>query len=248
MTKPAIVFVPGAWHDTACMATITASLQSSGYKVHARQMPAVGNSNHPKDLSEDIAAVRSLVEEAIGNEGNDVIVSPHSWGGVVVSSALEGYSKKEREEQGKKGGVIRTAYIASFILPQGISLMDAIGGHYAPWMDVQDPYIRATDPNIFYNDLPIAEQQLWASQLKTQAIATMWAKTTAASWRTIPTSYLLCEDDLAITAAMQTAMCKGVEDAGGEIDVTRLNCGHSPFLSRPDETVRWLKTVAGEKM
>lgn len=121
------------------METITSSLQSSGYKVYARQMPAVGNSNPPKDLSEDIAVARALVEEAIGDEGNDVIVSPHSWGGTVVSSALAGYSKREREAQGKKGGVVRTAYIASFILPEGVSLMEAIGGHYAPWMDVQDP-------------------------------------------------------------------------------------------------------------
>ncbi|KAH9874383.1 hypothetical protein IAQ61_003572 [Plenodomus lingam] len=228
------------------METITSSLQSSGYKVYARQMPAVGNSNPPKDLSEDIAVARALVEEAIGDEGNDVIVSPHSWGGTVVSSALAGYSKREREAQGKKGGVVRTAYIASFILPEGVSLMEAIGGHYAPWMDVQDPYVLATDPNIFYNDLPLAEQQHWASQLKSQALGTMWAKTTAASWQTIPTSYLLCEDDLAIPAAGQEGMCKAVEDAGGEIEVTRLKCGHSPFLSRPDETVQWLKRVAGK--
>ncbi|KAI8942401.1 hypothetical protein NX059_000475 [Plenodomus lindquistii] len=248
MSKPAIVVIPGAWHDTSSMATITSSLESSGYKVYARQMPAVGNPNPPKDLSEDIAAARALIEEAIGDGGNDVVVSPHSWGGVVVSSALEGYSKKEREAQGKKGGVIRTAYIAAFILPTGTSLMEAIGGQYTPWMDVEDPYIRATDPNIFYNDLPAAEQQHWASKLKTQAMGPMWAKTTAASWQTIPTSYLVCEDDLAIPVAAQEGMCKGVEEAGGEIEVTKIMAGHSPFLSKPEETVQWLRRVAGEKV
>lgn len=74
----------------------------------------------------------------------------------------------------------------------------------------------------------------------------MYAKTTAASWQTIPTSYLLCEDDLAIPAAAQEGMIKGVEEAGGgEIEVTRIKSGHSPFLSKPDETAAWLQKVAG---
>lgn len=136
MTKPAFVLIPGAWHDDNSFASVTSKLQAAGYSVHGRQMPAVGNSNPPTDLSQDIAAARALVEEAIGS-GNDVVVSPHSWGGVVACSALGGLSKKEREAEGKKGGVVRTAYIAAFIVPEGVSLMDALGHKYPPWFDVK---------------------------------------------------------------------------------------------------------------
>lgn len=137
MSKPAIVIIPGAWHDTSSFETIVASLEASGYKVYTRQMPAVGNPTPPQDLSQDIAAARALVEEAIGDHGNDVIVAPHSWGGVVISSALTGHSKSQREAQGKKGGVTRTAYMASFILPEGVSVMMTSGEQYPPWVEVK---------------------------------------------------------------------------------------------------------------
>jgi hypothetical protein len=42
-------------------------------------------------------------------------------------------------------------------------------------------------------------------------------------------------------------MVKGVEDMGGKIEVTRIKSGHSPFLSKLEETVEWIRRVAGEK-
>ncbi|KAF1844641.1 uncharacterized protein K460DRAFT_250316, partial [Cucurbitaria berberidis CBS 394.84] len=224
--------------------TITSKLQDAGYTVHSRQLPAVGNPKPCSDLSEDIAAVRSLVEEAI-SEGNDVVVVPHSWAGVVAGSALEGLGKKEREAAGKKGGVVRAAYIAAFILPEGVSLKDTLPG-IPDWWDIDGPHIRATDPRIFYNDLDEFEQKKWLSQLQTQNLATIYAPTTAASWKEIPTSYLLCEDDQAVPASGQEAMTSSVKEMGGEIEVTRLQAGHSPFLSKPNETVAWIRKVAGE--
>jgi hypothetical protein len=118
------------------MATMTSKLEALGYKVHARQMPGVGSSNPSKDLSEDVAALRSTVEEAIGN-GNDVIVICHSWGGMVTGSGLVGLSKQEREAQGKKGGVVRTGYMTAFIVPEGVTLMNAVGDVPPAWFDIQ---------------------------------------------------------------------------------------------------------------
>jgi pimeloyl-ACP methyl ester carboxylesterase len=136
MSKPQLVLVPGAWHAPIHMATLTAKLEALGYKVHARQMPGVGSSNPPKDLSEDIAALQSLVEEAIGT-GNDVIVICHSWGGTVTGSGLVGLSKQERAAEGKPGGVVRTGYMSAFMIPEGVSLSDAVGSDPPPWYDVQ---------------------------------------------------------------------------------------------------------------
>ena len=136
MALPRIVLVPGAWHGPSCMATVTSKLEAFGYQVHSRQLPAVGNPNPPKDLSEDIAAIRGLVEEAIG-EGNEVVVVPHSWGGIVAGSALIGLGKEERQAEDKKGGVVRTAYIAAFIVPEGVSLMDVLQHQIPPWWNVE---------------------------------------------------------------------------------------------------------------
>lgn len=131
MSKPHLVFVSGAWHVPAHFAPLTSKLSALGYTCHVKRMPAVGSSNPPKDLSEDIAFVRSTVEEAIGAEGNDVVVLCHSWGGIITGSSLTDFSKKAREKSGKKGGVIRSGYIAAFILPSGTNLAENSGK--APW-------------------------------------------------------------------------------------------------------------------
>jgi hypothetical protein len=41
-------------------------------------------------------------------------------------------------------------------------------------------------------------------------------------------------------------MCDAVKEAGGDIEVTRIQAGHSPFLSKIDETVEWIEGVANK--
>ncbi|KAF2826260.1 alpha/beta-hydrolase [Ophiobolus disseminans] len=245
MSKPHIVVVPGAWHDPSSMASVTSKLESVGYTIYARKMPGVGASTPPKDLSEDVAALRAMVDKALAT-GSDVVVICHSWGGMVTGSALIGYSKHEREKHGKKGGVVKVGYLAAFMVPVGVSLKDAIGGTWPAWFDVQEPYVYPTDPAIFYNDISEAEQKRWFATLHSQTVATMVAPATGASWEEIPSAYLLCEDDRAIPAAGQEAMIQGAKDAGAQVDVTRIKASHSPFLSKVDDTVKWIRGVAGE--
>lgn len=93
----------------------------------------------------------------------------------------------------------------------------------------------------------------------------MVAPATAASWKEIPSSYLLCENDRAIPSAGQEDMVNRAKNAGAEVEVTRIKvsnrreivssymlmnaqAGHSPFLSQPDETVKWIRGVCGEKL
>jgi hypothetical protein len=99
---------------------------------------------------------------------------------------------------------------------------------------------------VLYSDLPTDEQKHWHSQLESQSVASFYAKTTGAAWTSIPTSYLLCEDDLTIPVGGQEAMTNSVKEMGGDIEVTRIKSGHSPFLSQLDETVKWVRQVAGE--
>lgn len=132
MSKPHLVLFPGAWHSPECYSLIIPKLEAAGYTVHATQLPAVGNPNPPKDLSEDIAAIRELVTKAI-DKGNDVIVVPHSWSGIVVGSALVGMGKKQREAKGEKGGVVAMGYMCAFIVPEGVSLLNAANNEIPPW-------------------------------------------------------------------------------------------------------------------
>jgi hypothetical protein len=42
--------------------------------------------------------------------------------------------KVERDGQGKKGGIIAQVYIAAFLAPEGVSLLQLAGGKHAPWV------------------------------------------------------------------------------------------------------------------
>ncbi|KAJ4983363.1 alpha/beta-hydrolase [Stagonosporopsis vannaccii] len=250
ISKPHIVFLHGAWHSPIYFTKITALLQDQFYVVHAQQLPGVGvppSWTPPTDLSQDIAAAQSLVDRAIA-DGNDVIVICHSWGGTVASSALVGYSKKERADKGLKGGVVKVGYMCAFMIDEGSSLHDEFGGEHPPFYDIDGVHLKATDPKVFYNDLPENEQAYWFSQLQTHSLSTLEAHTPGASWKTIPSSYLVCEKDATIPAEYQESMANAARDKGALVDVVRLDAGHSPFLSKPKETVAWIRSVAGEEM
>ncbi|KAF2118950.1 Alpha/beta hydrolase fold-1 [Lophiotrema nucula] len=248
MSKPQIVLLPGAWHTPAHLVGLGKSLEEAGYTVHCNQLPSVGSDdNPPPDLTRDIAALQETVTTAIA-DGNDVLVVPHSWSGIIASSGLHGYGKKEREAKGEKGGVIRTAYMCAFLVPEGVSLLDALQHQIPEWWYPKGDLTYPTDPKIFYNDLPEAEQQMYFAMCKTHAYGTKKAKSTGASWKDIPSWYLITEDDLAIPAFAQDLMTGTVQQLGGDMKVERIKSGHSPWLSHPDFTVNWVRRAAGEDL
>jgi hypothetical protein len=89
-------------------------------------------------LDEDIAAVRSAVLTEV-DAGKDVIVNAHSWAGIPVNSALDGLSKADREAEGKPGGVVKLTFVTSFVLPEGTSLEESLGGP-ADWFIYNDVF------------------------------------------------------------------------------------------------------------
>jgi hypothetical protein len=113
---------------------------------------------------------------------------------------------------------------------------------------LQGDHAIAKDPNAFYNDLSPEDQQKYFKLVEPHSYGTFKAKSTAASWKEIPTSYLLCENDLAIPAFAQEMMTGGVKAMGGEIEIERLDSSHSPYLSHPDAVVSWIRRAAGEKL
>ncbi|KAH6625548.1 Alpha/beta hydrolase fold-1 [Boeremia exigua] len=244
-SKPQIVFVPGAWNSPEGLTDLVENLESHGYTTHTCQLPSVGSKSPPKDLLEDIKAVQDVIEKAIGN-GNDVIVASHSWGGIVVSSAAVGYDKTTRQAQNFKGGVVRLAYMASFLLPEGVSMINACGDQVPEFINIEGPYAIVKDSTALFNDLPAVQKQYWTSKLQSHSFASMEAKSTGAAWRTIPTSYLVCEDDHAIPASAQEAMIKSAREAGATVNYETLNTGHFPFLTRSSAVAEYVRRAAGE--
>ncbi|KAH6709273.1 Alpha/beta hydrolase fold-1 [Leptodontidium sp. MPI-SDFR-AT-0119] len=248
MSKPTIVFCHGAWHTPSFFDKVIAILEPLGYKCVTFSFPGTGNVPPVKSLDEDIEAVRAVVLKEV-DVGADVVVSAHSWGGVPTCSALDGLSKAEREREGKPGGVVKLAFVTSFILPEETSIADALGGPLDVWIPDADENLKFPDEvnkEVFYHDLPSDEADEWASKIRVQSLATFMTKTKSAAWKKIPTSYMICENDRPIPLALQESMIATVKEQGGEIETERLFVSHSPHLAMPEKVAGFLRRAAGE--
>jgi len=247
--KPTIILLPGGWHSPAVYDQLITLLSPHGYKCIALPLQAVTQEPAVKSLEPDITALRAAVEKEI-NENNDVMVMCHSFSGMVVSCGLSGLGKTEQIKQGKIAGVIRLAFISSFFptihpyLPTAFG--DQIPDYYAPKGDIFVVFPdRAVD--VFYNDIPQDEAAKWASQLRGLSCAIDFSSLKSEAWKEIPCSYLLCEEDNAVSVKVQETIIQDCLDSGVVIEVTRLKSGHSPFLSKPGEVASWLRRAAGEQ-
>lgn len=134
--NPTILFIPGSWLPPSTYSTFLSHLQTASFPTAYATYPSL----NPSDPSTATPAADSqhvrgkyllpLVEE----EGKDVVVVMHSYGGVVGSAAAKGLSKSVRTRSGGKGGVIGLIHITGFVLPHGSSVVDAVGGELSPWV------------------------------------------------------------------------------------------------------------------
>jgi hypothetical protein len=114
--------------------------------------------------------------------------------------------------------------------------------------------ITTIDPrqavSVFYNDMPRAEAEYWASQLLPQSIGVFWSQTTYAAWRYIPSTYVLCGWDQCITLSYAEMMLQAAQDSRPNMIDTIERCndgGHSIMLSRVEWTTNMLRRAAGER-
>jgi hypothetical protein len=136
MSKPSLIFLPGAWHSPEVFDTLISKLSTHSYTSKALPLQAVIQKPAVNDLQPDIDALRSAVlKEA--DAGNDVMVIGHSWSSIIVCGGLEGLSKEERKKQGMEGGVVKLAFLTGFVPPENVSLIQAFGGSPPEWYDVK---------------------------------------------------------------------------------------------------------------
>jgi pimeloyl-ACP methyl ester carboxylesterase len=101
---------------------------------------------------------------------------------------------------------------------------------------VVESIIEALRPEeIFYADVDPQTAQEAVGQLGLQSFQSVSQPLTKAAWRTIPSTYIICEQDAAIPVFAQEAMSQRAQK------VLRMDTSHSPFLSRPAELAELLR-------
>ena len=211
---PTLVLVHGAWHGTWAWRRLVEELPDLDVRPVA--LPSVGpDPSALGDLRTDAEVVRAAVTVVDG----PVLVCAHCYGGMPVSEGLTGLPN-----------VVGLVYLCAFQLDIGESLLGAVGGTAPSWWDVHggERYVDPLRPGeVFYGDVHSRVARGAIARLGHQSLDAFRQPLTRAAWRTIPSTYVVCERDAAIPVDVQEIMA---ERAGR---VLRMPTSHSPFLSRP---------------
>lgn len=210
------VLVHGAWHGGWAWEPITQRLTAHGRNVIAVDLPSVRPElPSTATFADDVACVTDAIEQA----GENVILVGHSYGGMVITEAASGRSD-----------VDHLCFVTALVLDIGQSLAGEDDSRIPEWVDLTEDRLasKPRDPAFqFYGDLPAATQAELAGQLGWQSTAALRGPISKTAWRELPSSYVLCDQDEAISFNAQTSMSRRTQQQ------FTLASAHSPFLSQP---------------
>jgi len=190
----------------------------------AIDLPGHGESREPLgDLRANAASVRAAIESCPGPS----ILCGHSLGGASIGEAAP-----------TDGRVRHLVYLAAVIPDVGETFAAAMGEDATP--EVTDALNEEPDGarEIFYADCD-AKLADWAvSMLGREHPDALGSGASRAAWRELSSTYVLCEQDRAITAPAQERLSARCQD------VVRMPTSHSPMLSRPELLVELLSKLA----
>lgn len=122
-SKPTVALVPGAWHTPVHFDILISFLDAEGYPTVSKQLPSVDTATPATTTSEgDSQFIIDQVLTPLLDDGKDVVLVAHSYGGCPAGAAANGLSKAERTAAGKKGGIIGLIWIAAYIAPSNVSV------------------------------------------------------------------------------------------------------------------------------
>ncbi|CAF9938584.1 MAG: hypothetical protein HETSPECPRED_001123 [Heterodermia speciosa] len=174
-------------------------------------------------LTDDVDALEgALLYPLIEQQGRDIVLYLHSYAGFPGSVAIAGYSKAERLAAGKPGGILGLIYQSAFISNPGDTLLQMIGGNYAPWQNpnTQTGLVSVINPkDTFYADV--------VEPLATTATDLTYYGVAAYDNRRV---YLHTNQDQALPPFAQDAFVAGI---GVKWNVIKLDTSHSLFYSEP---------------
>ena len=220
MSAP-IVLIHGAWHGGWCFDEVTGPLRERGYDVEAPDLPFTG-------AEDDVAFAQSVIA---ANPG--AVVLGHSYGGFVISHACVGQDVShmvflcamvsEQAGQETLPPFQAEPALTSLLVPKdGMLSVDTSKG---------------TDA--FYHDCPESAIPKAVDHLRPMVMGAGQPSLDAVPpWKSVPSTYVICSDDRAISPEKQRAMA-ALLHSQVEWDVS-----HSPFFAKPVLMVDLLAKLA----
>jgi pimeloyl-ACP methyl ester carboxylesterase len=218
---PTIVLVHGAFADAAGWQSVISLLQQDGYRLVAVQ-------NTLFSIAADVETTKRVIDAQVG----PVVVVAHSYGGAVITGAAAGnpnvralvYIAALAPDAGEPVGPLIDQY-PSDVLPHFIP--DAAGFLFI------DP---AAYPEFFAPDIPRRQAEAMAVAQKPLAAATFGQTLTAAAWRTIPSWFMVAQEDRIISPDLERFFAQRMNAR-----TTEIRSSHAVLLSHPQAVARLIR-------
>ncbi|KAL7784832.1 Alpha/beta hydrolase fold-1 [Trichoderma ceciliae] len=247
--KPHIFLIPGAWHPASCMDDFLKVLEAAGVSGQAISLRSVGNRD--VTVQDDEAQVKAVLMPLI-DEGREIVIVAHSYGGGVCTGVMAGLEKRSRNAQGLKGGILGVVFVSSFMLFEGETLFSLSGSQWTSSVEEDEVETNGIvhnkdHKNNLYNDCSTEVAERVIATLKGHSVQAVKSSPSAIGWREKAydgrRGYIRCLQDNALPIAMQDHL---LARSGVEWVVRTLDSSHSPFLSKPDELMGALAEIVGE--
>jgi len=225
--KPHVVLLHGAFADASSWSLVIQRLQAAGHPVSAVQLDLAS-------LADDVARASTV----LAAQGGPTVLVGHSYGGAVISGA--GLAVPH---------VVSLVYVAAFAPDEGETLPEAVAGfpaapgnaHTVP--DYRQGFLRvdpAAYPHVFMQDVTPVEARALAVTQRPLAASAFGVKAGKQAWRTLPSWYLVSEDDRMINPDAERHMAKRM---GATTSVLK-GASHAAMISHPDEVVAAIRAAA----
>ena len=240
--RPLVLLVHGAWHGAWCWAALQSELDQHGIASLAIDLPGHGASTLPlSDMHGDAQHVADIALKI----GRPVLLVGHSYGGGVIGEAAHILRNSTTAP------VQHLLYLTAFCLDTG----ESVGG-LAASLPPEDALLNAAilpgpdgasggtlvldctkAHDALYGCCPTNVSDAAIARLSPQPMATFGQPASGAPWKTLPSTYVVCEQDQAVHPNHQRIMA---ERFGA---VHSLNTDHSPFVSMTVETAAIIKNI-----
>ncbi|MEV1246093.1 alpha/beta hydrolase [Nonomuraea sp. NPDC049750] len=231
-STPTVVLVHGAFADASSWAGVIAELQASAIPVTAVANPLRGPATDAAYLAGVVAAI-----------DGPVLLVGHSYGGVVITRAAA-----------QPGNVVGLVYVTAFALESGESVLDITGRfpdsllgpalrpavfRTGDGAEAVELYLREDRfPAVFAADLPERLTSVAAVAQRPIAAVAFEESSPTASWKSLPSWYVVATTDQAIHPAAQRFMA---QRAGA--DTIEVDASHAIALSRPAAVADHIRTA-----